>query len=396
MTDVAVVITAAGSSTRIGAGIKKEYLPLKHGTVLSESARAFLKAVPVQFLVITHPEGRKTDAENALFSDREISNLSKNTKIVFTAGGKDRESSVFNALKTLAAAGFSPNGIVLVHDGARPFVSESVIVRVLESARAGGAAVPALEPVDTQKEISADKKIVRHLKRAHLAAVQTPQGFLFAPFFSAHKKAAENPLDFTDDTEIWDEFADSGRVTVVSGDAANTKLTFASDLERLKKQEAQVIHTGLGYDLHPLVEGRALVLGGVEIPSERGELGHSDGDALLHAITDALLGAAGLGDIGSYFPPEEPEWKDADSATLLQTVWRDVTAAGWSLVNLDAVVLLERPKFLPYRDSVRQSIARILGVAAETVFVKAKTGEKMGKIGRGEAVEVFASCLLQK
>ena len=157
-----------------------------------------------------------------------------------------------------------------------------------------------------------------------------------------------------------------------------------------------MIHTGLGYDLHPLVEGRKLVLGGIEIPFNKGEAGHSDGDVLLHAITDSLLGAAGLGDIGSYFPPNESKWKDADSKELLKIVWADIKKEGWNLVNLDAVILLEQPKFLPYRNSVIASIASILNVDYSSVFVKAKTGEKMGKIGNGEAIEAFATCLLEK
>lgn len=157
-----------------------------------------------------------------------------------------------------------------------------------------------------------------------------------------------------------------------------------------------MIRTGLGYDLHRLVEGRKLWIGGVEIPFEKGEEAHSDGDVLLHAITDALLGAAGIGDIGSYFPPEDAKWKDAESTFLLKTVWEDITKAGWSLENLDCVLILEKPKFLPYRQAVIDSIAKVLGVESSQVFVKAKTSEKCGETGRGEAVEAFATCLLCK
>lgn len=156
-----------------------------------------------------------------------------------------------------------------------------------------------------------------------------------------------------------------------------------------------MIRVGLGYDKHVLTEGRKLMLGGVEIPFEKGEAGHSDGDVLLHAITDALLGAAGLGDIGSYFPPSEPQWKNADSKLLLKTCWNDVKNAGWHLGNLDCVIALEKPKFLPYRERVCQSIAQTLGVEPSRIFVKAKTGEKLGDIGQGRAVEVWAVCLLE-
>ena len=157
-----------------------------------------------------------------------------------------------------------------------------------------------------------------------------------------------------------------------------------------------MIRIGLGYDLHRLVEGRHLILGGVVFDFEKGEDGHSDGDVLLHAITDALLGAAGLGDIGSYFPPEEAKWKDADSAELLRTVWKDVQAAGWSLVNLDCVIKLEKPKFLPHRREVIESIAGILGAAPSQIFVKAKTGEKLPPVGTSEAVEAHVVCLLEQ
>lgn len=157
-----------------------------------------------------------------------------------------------------------------------------------------------------------------------------------------------------------------------------------------------MIKVGLGYDLHRLVPGRKLILGGVTFDFERGEDGHSDGDVLLHAITDAILGAAGLGDIGSYFPPEDIKWKDADSADLLRTVMADINAARWKIENIDCVIKLERPKFLPKRQEVIDSVARILGIENSRVFVKAKTGEKLPPVGTGEAVEAECVCLLSR
>jgi 2-C-methyl-D-erythritol 2,4-cyclodiphosphate synthase len=157
-----------------------------------------------------------------------------------------------------------------------------------------------------------------------------------------------------------------------------------------------MIRIGLGYDLHRLIEGRPLVLGGVEIPSQIGEDGHSDGDVLLHAITDALLGAAGLGDIGEFFPPSDPQWKGADSKVLLSTAWEKIRINKWKLENLDCVIALEKPKFLPWRKEVITSIAHILCVSPEQVFVKAKTGEKLGVIGTSQAIAVWATCLLSK
>ena len=157
-----------------------------------------------------------------------------------------------------------------------------------------------------------------------------------------------------------------------------------------------MLRIGLGYDLHRLIEGRKLLLGGIELPFERGEDGHSDGDVLFHAITDAILGASGLGDIGSFFPPEEAKWKDADSALLLRTVMEKVYSQGWKIENLDCVVKLEKPKFIPFRQQVIENIAKVLEVEPSQVFVKAKTGEKLPPVGTSEAVEAFVTCLLSR
>ena len=157
-----------------------------------------------------------------------------------------------------------------------------------------------------------------------------------------------------------------------------------------------MIRVGLGYDIHRLIAGRPLILGGIILPFEKGDDGQSDGDVLFHAIPDAVLGASGLGDIGSFFPPEDPQWKDADSAKLLETVMEKVRAAGWKIENLDCVIKLEKPQFIPYRQQVIESVARVLQIQPEQVFVKAKTGEKLPPVGTGDAVEATAVCLLSK
>lgn len=157
-----------------------------------------------------------------------------------------------------------------------------------------------------------------------------------------------------------------------------------------------ILKTGLGYDLHTLVENRKLLIGGVHIPFEKGEKAHSDGDVLLHAITDALLGASCMGDIGSLFPPEKSEWKDANSKDLLAMAWELIKQQGWEIQNIDCIIVLEKPKLIPYRDSIRTSIAEILSITIEQIFVKAKTKEGVGAVGKGEAIEAWANCLLAK
>lgn len=387
------------------------------GTVLSEAARAFLDCVALDILAVAYPtSGDAEKCRAALLSDPSVkkSVRGNGTKLIFAEGGKTRQDSVLNALEKIGGIWKNESKkIVLIHDGARPFVSRSIIEETVRAAAEFGAAVPGIEPTDTQKEIDGAGFIKKHLVRSNLRAVQTPQGFSFPEILEAHRKAREIGKNFTDDTEIWDLFSDSGRrVKVVPGDAENRKITYRSDFSaenpknpvknsmedsaENQKGCGNAIRTGLGYDKHLLVTGRKLVLGGVSIPSERGEAGHSDGDALLHAITDAILGASALGDIGSYFPPEEPKWKDADSKTLLARCWSDVRKKGWKIGNLDCVVALEKPKFLPHRQEVRESIAKILGCETEKIFVKAKTGEGTGEIGEGRAVEAWCVCLLER
>lgn len=371
----------------------------------------------------------------------------------------DSQGAARAALSPSAAFSERDPRIVMIHDGARPFVTAKIIQDTYLAAVRYGAAAPAVHPVDTQKTVSGDGFILRHLDRGRTVAVQTPQAFRFAALLDAHRRAAEEGFSCTDDTAIWEKYA--GRVKIVDGDERNKKITFAADYrapdgaggvsggcavraetgggrsadvpradaeaaaeEAARRdecrnsvsggspdraagneaagcradgtQENRMIRTGIGYDIHPLVENRKLLLGGVRIPYERGEAGHSDGDALLHAVTDALLGAAALGDIGSFFPPEDNRWKDADSAVLLRAAWEKVRGAGWTLENLDCVVKLERPKFLPHRPAVRKSIADALGVPEDRIFVKAKTGERMGAVGEGRAVEAWCVCLLSR
>lgn len=404
---LAIVILAAGSSSRMGGTGKKEFHALGKGTVLSSSFKAFLNAADLMHVsemltVICCVPGLEEETKKILFSDPELSSNKDSIHVDFIAGGKSRQESVYLALSFLKDK-IQDNTIVHIHDGARPYLTSDLIVRITESAEEYGAAVPGLVPVDTQKVIDENSQIECHLKREKLIAVQTPQAFEFGTILKCHDLAKDSGNVFTDDSEIWDAYPEitcSRKVHVVQGEAENIKITFPKDIPEsqglVKNKGENMIRIGFGTDLHVLKEGRKFIVGGVEIPFEKGEEGHSDGDVLLHAISDALLGASGLGDIGSYFPPEDQKWRDADSKILLKKIWNDVRNNGWSLVNLDSVLELEKPKFLPYRAQVIKSIAEILEVKEEQVFVKAKTNEKQDAVGAGLAVKAYCTCLLEK
>lgn len=396
---VAVIVTAAGSSTRMG-GDKKEFLPTAHtkGTVLSAATEPFFSACPVEALVITLAPGSGTEGiektKKALFASpilQDIFAQDSSPKLFFTEGGATRQESVFKGLLLLQEK--YPVDVVLIHDGARPFITADVISKVYKKVLEQGAAACGVPPVDTPKEVDKEGKILRHLNRSSLTSIQTPQGFLFKPLLEAHIQASTDGIIYTDDTAIWNTYV--GSVFVTEGCSENKKITYPEDIYLLKGKTMN-IRTGLGYDLHRLTEDRNLMLGGVHIPYHKGELGHSDGDVLLHAITDALLGAAAISDIGEMFPPSHARWKDCDSKQFLLAAWEKVKNAGWQLGNIDCVIAIEAPKILPFRNAIRESIANILGVSIEQIFVKAKTAEKLGAIGSGDAVEVWATCLLQR
>ena len=398
---VAAVICAAGSSSRMGTG-KKEYLPLPSPsgdsrlTVLGAAVAAFASCPRIETIVVTVPAGEEGAAKACL--PEEL--LSRGGGILFVEGGPTRRSSVHKALSLLESC--HPTH-VLIHDGARPWAKRDLIERCIEAAIRFGAAIPAIPLVETPKELEGDAQIIkRHLRRTALCTAQTPQGFAFPEILQAHEKAAEREekenFNYTDDAEVWGEFA--GQVTVIPGDPENRKITYPEDLENSPCSPAPLLpcsqRIGIGKDIHRLTEGRRFLLGGVEIPSEKGEEGHSDGDVLAHAVCDALLGAAGLGDIGELYPPGDPAWKGADSLELLKGAWRLVKAGGWRLVNLDCTVSCETPKILPHRESICRSLASALEVDAGVVFVKGKTNEGLGPVGKGEAVEALVICLIAK
>lgn len=382
---IVAIILASGESSRLNLSTKKQYLKMLGGTVLSCAVKPFLKALSLSELIITIPQNENDSfAKNALFCDNEISQYISAVNVSFVKGGSTRKESVYLALNAIK----SNADIVLIHDAARPFVSEKIIVEVAKKTLEKGSAAPCIVPSDTQKLVAKDGTITTHLEREHTRIIQTPQGFSFKEIKSAHQKAHLDKINYTDDTEIYAKYI--GKVYTVEGSVQNKKITYKEDLQMKENR------IGIGYDLHRLVKGRPLIIGGVTLPSEKGCEAHSDGDALLHAITDALLGASSLSDIGTLFPDTEPEWKDASSKDLLKFAWEKVLEQGYNIVNIDCVIKLESPKFIPYRESVISSIAQILSIEENKIFVKAKTGEKLGDVGSGNAIEVWCTCLLAK
>lgn len=444
---VAVIVTAAGRSERFGGGIKKEYADLGGRSVLDAAVSPFLDLPGLAALVLTAPGGG-LEAARAALAAATLAALGEKLSIV--EGGATRRDSVRMGLERAAealrgAAGLAPESplppsdIVLIHDGARPWASARLARRVAEAALAHGAVVPVMPLTDTPKRIAPAESdgakdgaaprqggfILEHPARSSLGGAQTPQGFRLGPILDMHRRAAREGADCTDDGELWARYAASttgvaeGERTVawIEGEEANRKVTFRNDLatggrEGVVRDDlatsgravpmtagatgaaACPFRIGQGWDLHRLVSGRRLMLGGIEIPSDKGEEAHSDGDVLLHAVIDALLGAAALGDIGSHFPPSDARWKDADSRVLAATAAALVRDAGYEPVNLDCTVVLEKPRLGPWKDAMRDSIARALGMASGAVSVKAKTSEGVDAAGEGRAIEAYAVVIL--
>ncbi len=409
-TPVLVVVTAAGRSERFG-GSKKELAALGPGasSVLDAAVSPFLGLPRLAALVVTAPPGREDDLRAALApATRDALEGRLGKRFMIVAGGASRRDSVLLACEALAS-GLGPgeaDAVLLVHDGARPWASADLVARVALTAAERGSALPVTPLVDTPKEIGAEGLVLRHPPRASLAGAQTPQGFRFAPYLEALRLAAAAGIECTDDAEIWDRFV--GPVQSLPGEAGNRKVTYPADLaagsgapeaSRDAAREAAgfaapAFRVGTGWDRHRLVPGRRLLAGGVELPSELGEDAHSDGDVLLHAIVDALLGAAALGDIGTHFPPSDEAWRGADSKVLARAALGLVRGAGWRPVNLDCTLCLERPKLGARREAMRASIADCLGMPVDAVSVKAKTGEGLDAVGELRAIEAQATVLL--
>jgi 2-C-methyl-D-erythritol 4-phosphate cytidylyltransferase / 2-C-methyl-D-erythritol 2,4-cyclodiphosphate synthase len=381
MAGIYALVVAAGRGDRFGGAVPKQYLALGDGTVLRHAVASFaLNPRIAGVLVAIRPEDR------ALF-ENAVAGLPLLPPV---AGGALRQDSVRLGLEALA--GHGPDR-VLIHDGARPFPDSRLIDRVIDALDEAPAAIPCLALRDTVKR--AEGSVIRGtVARAELWRAQTPQGFRFAAILAAHRAAAGR--DLTDDSAVAE--AAGIEPVLVAGSEDNLKLTTAEDFAaalRLLMARQGEIRVGQGFDAHAFGPGDRLVLCGVEIPHGQGLVGHSDADVGLHALTDAILGAAALGDIGQHFPPSDPQWRGAASDTFLRHAAGLVGGRGGAVVHVDVTILCERPRIGPYRAAMAERIAAILGIGAERVSVKATTTDRLGFLGRGEGIAAQAVATLR-
>ncbi len=377
--DVAALIVAAGRGVRAGHDLPKQYVRLGDRTVLQRTIEALLSHPAVSLIQVVIAEG---DAELYRSAVGDTSKL-----LPPIAGGATRQESVKNGLEALAE--HAPR-LVLVHDAARPFVTADVVENVIVGCDADHGAIPVLPVTETVKRIE-DSVITATVPRDALGTAQTPQGFPFAALLKAHRDAWDSGrTELTDDAAV---FALAGlTVRAVEGDRRNIKLTNPADFAAAERMLTMAIETrtGQGFDVHTFGDGSAVWLCGVEIPHDRALVGHSDADVGLHALTDALLGTIGDGDIGEHFPPSDPKWKGASSDQFLVDAVRRVHDKGGRIVNVDVTLVCEAPRIGPHREAMQERIAELAGIGATRVGVKATTNEKMGFIGRGEGIVALA------
>ena len=368
------LISAAGTGSRMGAPVPKQFLKIGGRTILEQTAEIFLGAPFIDGIVLTVAE------EYIKIVEGFFPEWIENGRLSVVCGGAQRQDSVNCGLKALRRMGAEDSSIVLIHDGVRPYASRTLLQKIAEAAEKWGAAVPAVPPKDTIRFIDGGTP-----ERSRLCCVQTPQGFRMAIIEEAMEKACADGFYGTDDAGLAERLGK--KVAVVEGESSNIKITTPEDL----RMETRI---GTGFDVHRLTENRKLILGGVEIPYERGLLGHSDADVLVHALMDAMLGAAALGDIGKLFPDSDPAYSGISSLHLLKKVRDVLKEEGYSLDNADMTVICQRPRLAPYIEQMREKISEVLEVPVEKISIKATTTEKLGFTGRGEGIAAEAVCLL--
>lgn len=385
---ITAIIAAAGEGRRLASGVPKQFMEIGGVSLLQRSLNAFCRVPRITDIIVVTRAGAVDDVSHA------IATGGRTTTVV--AGGATRQESVAAAFDRVAPGA----AYVMVHDAARPFVTPGLIERTLDAAIESGAAIAALPARDTVKQAaSADGRpfVARTIPRGEVYLAQTPQAFRRDILAAAVQLGRQGAMA-TDESALA-ELAGS-RIRLVDGDALNFKVTTESDLALSRAVAGEggatgQMRAGTGYDLHRLVDGRPLLLGGVLIPSDRGALGHSDADVVCHVVTDAVLGAAGAGDIGRHYPDTDPAWKDASSIALLRESVRLVRARGFDVINVDVSVVLERPRIAPFIDRIREGLAGALDIAVDRVSVKGKTNEGVDAVGRGEAVAAHAVALLR-
>ncbi|OYU39157.1 MAG: bifunctional 2-C-methyl-D-erythritol 4-phosphate cytidylyltransferase/2-C-methyl-D-erythritol 2,4-cyclodiphosphate synthase [Pseudorhodobacter sp. PARRP1] len=368
----AAIITAAGRGLRAGGDLPKQWQMLAGRAVVAHALAAFEGMLRV---LVVHPDDRALAEGLGL-------------DVLIVAGGATRTASVRNALEALAGQGITR---VLIHDGARPLVSQAVIAAVIAALDQAQGAAPALAVTDALWRGDAGL-VVGTVPRDGLFRAQTPQGFRFDAILAAHRA---HPAEAADDVAIARSYGLD--VAIVAGDEDNMKLTFPGDFaaaEAILKGRQMDLRVGNGFDVHAFCDGDGVWLCGVKVPHGRGLLGHSDADVGMHALTDAIYGALAEGDIGRHFPPSDPQWKGADSKIFLAHAMRLARARGFALANCDVTLICERPKVGPHAEAMRAALAGIMEVAVERISVKATTSERLGFTGREEGIAALATCAL--
>lgn len=373
----AAIIVAAGKGLRVGGDTPKQFRNWRGKPVLRHSAEALLAAGAAPLIVMTSADGEA--AANATLAGLPF---------ILAKGGATRQESVRNGLEALAAQ--APQA-VLIHDAARPDLPRAVIARLLGALADHQGAIPVLPVVDSLAVDDGAGQMVGKAERETLRRVQTPQAFRYADILAAHRSWA-GPLHAGDDAQVL--AVSGGSVALVEGDERLKKLTFAEDF--VDETPLPPFRIGQGYDVHRLEAGEELWLCGVLVPHDKGLSGHSDADVALHAITDAVLGAIGAGDIGTHFPPSDPQWRGARSAQFLEHAVSLAREAGYAVANCDLTLICEAPKIGPHRPAMRAAVARIMDLGEDAVSIKATTTERLGFTGRGEGIAAQAIVLLQR
>lgn len=385
LTQNVVVIVAAGRGERLGTDFgPKQYRLLAGTSVLQHTINCFANHENIDAIqVVVHQDDL----------DLYQSLVNKHNKLLAPViGGASRQESCKAGIDAIHNSNFTK---VLVHDAARPFVAPQTITNVIASIEKGVGTLPATAIADTVKKANYDGVVQSTIPREDLYLAQTPQGFLLEEILSAHTQASIlNPHGFTDDAAVAENAGLS--MQLVEGNIDNFKITTVEDLhaaeEKLSMNSAiPDVRTGSGYDVHTLGDGNSVILCGVDIPHTQSLQGHSDADVGLHALTDALLGTIGAGDIGSHFPPSDPQWKGASSDRFIEHAVKLVQEAGGMIANMDVTIICEAPKIGPHRDRMRETVSRICGVELSRISVKATTNEKIGFIGREEGIAALAS-----